>query len=463
MAQKKSERLANEIAQKREAVDALFKQHGDNMPDDVANGVEAELKAIDTLEGQRQQAERLEKAQAENEAEIKRLNNTPSNAIPQPGAGAKAGQVQLEGFTPAGETVLERHGADLAVVYEEGPLGLDQKTLEVISSDEYKRAYRSYLRKGANELGLGERKVLEAGNDEAGGFLVPEDMLQAIIERKPTPTRVAAMVTRLQTSRDALAIARLNYSADDRYTTGIRVKWTGEKPASSTVHRADTPTFGQVRIPIHTAMLSLGATNNMIEDSSYPIVSWAAGKFQETVELLYEDMCLNGDGIGQPAGILMNPDGTDQPKVVKTGDASALTGDGLIDLTEDLPEQYDENAVLIFNKTNAGKAIRKLKDSEGRYLVSYGAGDHGLSTGRYKEINGYGYRWSAFMPNVAANAFPVIFGDPRGYYLVNRIGFSIQVLREKYAEENQVVLLGRVRFGGQPAESWRLRVHKVAA
>lgn len=460
---KKSQRIANEIAQKREAISALFKQHGDAMPPEVAADVEAKLGEVDTLKGAHDQAERMEKAQEENEAELKRLNGTPSNPLPQQQQGRKAGEVQLEGFEAAGSTTLERRGADLSVVYEEGPLGLDQKTLEVISTADYKRAYRNYMRKGVNELGLGERKVLEAGSDEAGGYLVPDDMLAGIIERKPTPTRLASRVNRLQTSRDALAIARLNYSADDRYTTGIRVKWTGERPASATEHRADDPKFGQVRIPVHTAMLSLGVTLNMIEDSAYPIVSWATGKFQETIELLYEDMIINGSGIGQPVGLLMNPDGEDQPKVVKTGDANLLTGDGLIDLTEDLPEQYDENAVLVFNKTNAGKAIRKLKDADGRPLVSYGAGDNGLASGRFKEVNGYPYLWSGFMPNVGANALPIIFGDPRGYYLVNRVGFSIQVLREKYAEENQVVLLGRVRFGGQPAESWRLRAQKVAA
>jgi HK97 family phage major capsid protein len=450
------------MAQKRESIDALFKQHGDDVPDAVATEIEGKLGEIDVQQKQYEQALRLEKAQEDNDAELKRLNGTASNPIPH-GAGRKGGQAQFEGFTPAGETVLERRGADLSVVYEEGNLGLDQKTLEVISDINYKRAYRSFLRKGVNELSLGERKVLEAGSDEAGGYLVPDDVLSTIIERKPTPTRMAGRVNRLQTSRDALSIARLNYSADDKYTTGIRVTWTGEKPASDTAARATDPSFGQVRIPIHTAMLSLGVTNNMVEDSAYPIVSWASGKFQETIDLLYEDMILNGNGIGQPAGILMNPGGTDQPSVINTGDANLITGDGLIDLTESLPEQYDDNSVLVFNKTSTGKAIRKLKDSDGRPLVSYGAGDNGLASGRFKEVNGYPYIWSGFMPNVAANAYPIIHGDPMGYYLVNRIGFSIQVLREKYAEQNQLVLLGRVRFGGQPAESWRLKVQKVSA
>jgi HK97 family phage major capsid protein len=62
------------------------------------------------------------------------------------------------------------------------------------------------------------------------------------------------------------------------------------------------------------------------------------------------------------------------------------------------------------------------------------------------------------MPNVAANNYPVIFGDLSGYTMVNRVGFSIQVLRELYAELGQVAVVGRIRFGGQVLEPWRLRL-----
>lgn len=67
------------------------------------------------------------------------------------------------------------------------------------------------------------------------------------------------------------------------------------------------------------------------------------------------------------------------------------------------------------------------------------------------------------MPNVAAGAFPLIFGDLRGYQMVRRIGFSVQVLRELYAEVGQIALVGRVRFGGQVTEPWRMRALKVSA
>jgi HK97 family phage major capsid protein len=431
------------------------------------DATEAELQESDTLIGEikgiqadRAKAEEREAFADQNEAELKKLNDEPAPGSLRHSAGTP-GEVKFEGFQPAGDTVIDRK--TLAAVYEEGELGLDSKQLAAISTLDYKRSYRDYLRKGYENLTSSQRKTLQEGVDSAGGFIAPDDIQMGIIERKPTPTRILGLVEQLQTSRDNLNISKVNYTADNKYTTGMRVTWTGELPSSATAHRVTDPAFGQVRIPVHTAMMSLPLTLDMIEDSAFPLVSWASGKFFETIALLKDDMIINGSGQGQPAGILMNPGGANQPAIVKTGDANLVTGDGLIDLTESLPEQYDENAKLYFNKTNTGKAIRKLKDSDGRPLVTYGAGDQGLASGRFKEVNGYPYIWSGFMPDVAANAFPLIFGDAKGYYLVNRIGFTIQVLRERYAEENQIVLLGRVRFGGQVVEDWRLKVQKVAA
>jgi HK97 family phage major capsid protein len=201
----------------------------------------------------------------------------------------------------------------------------------------------------------------------------------------------------------------------------------------------------------------------MIEDSAFPVLSWASGKFTETVDLLYDNMVLNGTGVGQPHGILKNPGATDEPAIVVSGNASLLTADGLLDLAFTVPEQYDDNSVFVMNKTNTAKAIAKLKDGQNRYLWGDGLQDSGLSPAiRGRALAGYPVIWSGFAPNIAANAFPVVFGDLRGYFLVQRVGMSVQVLRELYAETNQVLLLGRIRFGGIVAEPFRLKVQKVS-
>jgi HK97 family phage major capsid protein len=177
---------------------------------------------------------------------------------------------------------------------------------------------------------------------------------------------------------------------------------------------------------------------------------------------LYDNMILNGTGLGQPSGILLNP-GADnsQPAVVNSGDANTLTADGLISLGFTLPEQYEDGAAFVMNKTSTAATVAKLKDQDNRYLWGYGLQDSGLQVNmRGRTLLGYDVVLSGFMPNVGTSNYPIIFGDLNGYYLVNRVGFSIQVLRELYAETNQVLILGRLRFGGQVTEPWKLRIHR---
>ena len=347
--------------------------------------------------------------------------------------------------------------------YGEGIFGL--KSMANTTTDEYRGAFNSYMRRGHAGLKTSELKTLQESVDTSGGFAVPHDILERVIAKEPTPIRVAGRITRLQTSRDSLIIPRINYTSDDLYTTGMRVTWTGEVPASSTAMRVTEPIFGQTHVPIYTAMMSIPITNDMIEDAAFPLVSYVTGKFGETIDLLFDNIVLNGTGQGQPSGILLNPGDSakTQPATVAGTSSGALAADDILDIMYSLPEQYDTNAAWVMNKTNTLRNLAKLKDSDNHYLFVPGYNQLGFQapTWRDKTLLGYDILLSGFMPDVGASTFPIIFGDLTGYYLVQRIGFSIQVLRELYAETNQILLLGRIRFGGQITEPWKLKVYQV--
>ncbi len=375
--------------------------------------------------------------------------------------GGQSGGATVDGIRAAGHTTIDREAGSLLVNSEGEGLLTDQQ-MKAMRDPEYARAFKAYLRGGEARLRSAHAIKIQEGLDPSGGFLVPEEILNRVLVKEPAPTRVAGRVTQMTTSRDTLVIPKVNYTTDNIYTSGMRVTWTGEVPASATAHRVTEPVWGQARIPIFTAMMSLPLTRDMIEDSSYPIVEWCTSKFQETIDLLYENMIINGAGATQPDGILINSQFVSND--VHSGAAAALTWDGLVNLAYALPEQYDRNAVMVLNKTNCARQIAGLQDGNGRPYWTEGAGDNGLAGQRInRPLLGYPVIFNAFMPNVGAGNYPIVFGDLSGYYLVNRIGFSIETLRELYSESNQVVLLGRIRFGGQLVEDWRLRGHVVAA
>lgn len=433
---------------------ALMTEHqGKAMGDEARAKLAALIEEAEGLKSTIEQGERL--------AGLEEWGRSSTGRIPLVGADAKASVTGWEAKT--GGTEVKAESGGFRVVNEFGEGLIDAKTLAAISTADYKNTFRTYLRKGLYGLSSAEIKTLQEGTDTAGGFLVPEEMLARIIERTPTPTRVQSRVMRFTTSRDRVSMPKVNYSTDNLYTTGMRVTWTGEVPASSTTHRVTDPVFGQVAIDVHTAMMSLPITRDLIEDSAFPLMTWVSGKFQETSVLTVENIILNGTGVGQPAGILRNPNGTDEPATVVSGAAAAYTWDGLLDIYHAVPEQYDANSAFVFNKTSSALALSKLKDGDGRPLWSMGVGDSGMSGDiRNRPLLGVPVLLSGFMPNVSANTYPLIFGDLSGYYLADRVGFSIQVLSEVYAETNQLLFLGRMRLGGLTAEPWRLKIQKIS-
>lgn len=452
-----------ELEQKMGTIQTLL-QKGDDLTVDDLNQVTALNTEMKTLqESLEQSAATLQEARAADEARRKLLSTPERPPVHPDGPTA-----HLLGMTQAGSTLVEHtergQERSISVLDQIGDGLIDDAAWKAIQTPEYKSAFRKWLRGKGSEsvMSAAEMKTLQVGVDDQGGFTVPEDFLNRVIQRKPAPSRVAGNVQQLNTSRDAITIPKVNYSTDNIYTTGMRVTWTGEIPATDTVHRVTEPVFGQFRAQVYTAMMSLPVSYDMLEDSVFPVMAWSADKFGETIDLLKDNMILNGTGINQPAGILLNPGGADQPAVVNSGAAAALTADGLQNIFWDVPEQYEDNFRYVMNKASSGKAISGLKDGQNRYLWGSGLQDSGMRNNlKDRDLFGFPVVFSAFMPDVAANAYPIIAGDLTGYYLINRIGFSIQVIREKYAEQNQVVLLGRIRIGGQVAEPWKMRIQQV--
>lgn len=364
------------------------------------------------------------------------------------------------------------------VLYSRGAGMFGQKAWDAIQDPDYTKAFDEYLRKGerAEKWAM---KLLEVGQDPQGGYLAPAQQIDTVVARKPTPTRLAGMVTQMSVGRDAVEMPRVNYqsnSSDDPlgqiYTTGFRVTGTEEVPSSFTQAQVnDANLFGTIRIDNFTHMMRGVLTNSMIEDPGFDVLGWTEGKFQETADIFRDDIIINGTGVQMATGILpyaANANATVPLTVIPTASAATIVGDDVLNPSLDIPEQYEDAIRYILNKTQTYKLIRKLKDSNGRYLFGYGYQDSGLASGRPTDLGGYPYTFTGLMKQyLSSGAFtsgttPLIAGDPKGYTQTLRLGFSVQVLREIRAEYNQVVLIGRIRIGGTVVEPWRLRVLKVA-
>lgn len=102
--------------------------------------------------------------------------------------------------------------------------------------------------------------------------------------------------------------------------------------------------------------------------------------------------------------------------------------------------------------------MRKLKDAQGSYIWQ-----PGLADGTPNTILGQPYVEVPDMPDVAADTYPIIFGDlRRGYTIVDRI--SLSILRDPFtqATNGNIRFIARRRVGGQVVLAEALRKLKVS-
>lgn len=455
-------RLLEEANAKKAAAQALLNK-GNELTSDDLTSIETLTKQAEDLQAKATQISSIA-------ARLKGMEPAPAESdIPVPGAKVDG----VLGSVPAGETYINRK-TDGSVNIESFGFGHFSNSAKMLrlNENDYKEAYFNYILKGERRMSDSMFKTLQEGIDDQGGYLVPPEYVLQMITRKPTPTNVNPHVFKWTTGKDAVLWPKLKYtgsSTDDPnavlYSTGVRVTYPGEAPTTD-VADATEPAFGETRIDVHTIMMVMSMSRNMMEDSPLSVMALIESKFAETDALELDNRILNGTGVGQAHGILKSPSSGatgDEPQYVVSGSAATLTADGLEDLVFSLAPQYLGNAQFVMSWLSAAKTISKMKDGDGNYLWAQGSQDNRLANSfKDRPLLGSLPVYSEFMPAVAANAFPVIYGDLTGYTLVERLGLSIQVLHETKAKRNQVEIIARRRFGGAVTEPWKLKVQKCS-
>jgi HK97 family phage major capsid protein len=117
---------------------------------------------------------------------------------------------------------------------------------------------------------------------------------------------------------------------------------------------------------------------------------------------------------------------------------------------------YRANARFVMNSLTMA-ALAKIKDSTGQYLLQ-----PSVSQGAPASMLGYGVTVAEDMPAIAANAFPVAFGDfSRGYLIADRVGMGI--VRDEVTKPGYVRYIMFKRVGGKLKDTAAIKLLKVAA
>lgn len=308
---------------------------------------------------------------------------------------------------------------------------------------EYKTAFNKYFRKGEKALNEVEYKALATDADPDGGFLLPRNVRAGIIERlvEISPVRALASIETIGIG-DSLDVPKEG-------TTNFDWGWVGER---SSRPETTTGTFGLDSIPTHEQYAKPRASQKMLDDNSFNVEGWISRKVDQVFAKGEGTAFISGNGVTQAEGLLTNGD----IEEVVSGEAAVLTPNGIIALYYALPEPYAVNATWLMRRATV-KAIRLFQDVNEQYLWQPALSDKTPST-----ILGQPYREAVDMPVVAADAYPILFGDFKaGYVIVDRLG--VRVLRDPYSAKPFVEFYTTRRVGGQVVLAEAIVKQKVAA
>ena len=305
------------------------------------------------------------------------------------------------------------------------------------------KSFLSCARKGEKGLGADEIKTLATDSDPDGGYLVPTNMVNAIIQKliEVSPIRELADVVTISAG-DTMEFPA---EGDQEFAGG----WVSERGSRTETQSAK---LRMVKITAHELYANPFISQKLLDDSAFNVEQWLTGRIATTLAKMEGAAFVSGDGNGKPQGLLS---ATGVSEVV-SGNASAITADALLNLLYNLPEFYANNATWLFKRATLG-AIRLLKDSQNQYLWQ-----PGLTAGQPGTLLGRPYAECVDMPAVEAGAYPVIFGDIRAaYQVVDRQG--IRVLRDPFSSKPFIEFYTTKRTGGAVVKAEALRKLKIAA
>lgn len=131
-------------------------------------------------------------------------------------------------------------------------------------------------------------------------------------------------------------------------------------------------------------------------------------------------------------------------KGVTAASDTAITYDDLVDLMSSVDNAYgnSERGAFMMNSLTKAK-ILKIKDDNGDpiFIKDVQTGDISRILGRRVIIN-------ESMPDIAASAKPIAFGDFKYYHLRMVQGIRMTIFKEKYADKLEVGFMGHLRADG---------------
>lgn len=279
------------------------------------------------------------------------------------------------------------------------------------------RAFDNYIR------GVIEERADVNLTVGANGAVIPSSIANKIIQKVYDISPIYQLATRYNVG-GTLSIPYYNESAGT-----IEMAYADEfVELESTSGK-----FGSIELKGFLAGALSKVSKSLVNNSQFDLVSFVVGKMAESIAKWIENQLLNGTP-NKVTGL------STVTQSVTAAATEVVTADELIDVQEEVPDAFQGNAIWIMNKTTR-KAIRKLKDGQGNYLLNKDA------TARWGyTLLGKDVYTSDNMPGMEAGKTAIFYGDMSGLAVKLAENVSIEILREKYSTQHAIGVVGWIEI-----------------
>lgn len=317
---------------------------------------------------------------------------------------------------------VEKRAQELRLAKAEEQPATETPEAEQRATQKY-AAVNAYIRGG--ELRAGEMSTSENG-------VIATDFSNDIIRKV---NELSGIINRIGIVNSKGDYKQIVVDSENKITAG----WTDElAEVTSSEAKFTTITIGH-----HKLGSLFKVSNELINQNYFDIASEGITQMSEDFALKAETAIIAGTGTGQPTGL------TSSGTAYALASSAAITADELIAIQHALKAPYQMNAVWIMSNDTLCK-LRMLKDGAGQYIFHHAD----MSSDFAGTIFGKPVLVSEAMDNIGAGNKPILYGDFGRAYKANiNPDVSIQVLREKYATQGCVGVLGFMYLDGKPVNA----------
>ena len=278
-------------------------------------------------------------------------------------------------------------------------------------------AFADYIRNAVTGMESRAETTLAKGDN---GAVIPKTIVKKIMEKVEDISPIYKLATKYNIA------GIVNVPKEDNTSDTITVAYATE----FTELESHSNKFATIELTGYLYGALTKISKSLLRNSNFDLTNWVVNKMAKKIAKFIEGELINGTS-AKVSGIIGSYD-ADNMKIA-LAKASTINADELIDLQELVPDEYQADCIWVMNRATR-KAIRKLKDGQGNYLLEKDS----TSKWGYRLMGNDVYCSDNISALGTASKPVVMYGDFSGLAVKEGEKSEIQVLTERFATQHAI-------------------------